>query len=216
MTNALVRRPAVATRKARRCNRWRSNSASSRRRPPAAISAALPLLLGALGRNTSQPQGAEALFGALQKDHAGARHRQTCSAAVLGGGRPGQARSLATSSAAAQPRANKALGEVDRIGRRQRRHAVEDAGADRAGLPGQAHVRQRQSVPLPVTAHVRRRRCSATSSARSTSASASKAVLGGGLLGAVLDRDGDGDVGSRRPAARSAADRSLGARRPRS
>ncbi|MGO4776017.1 DUF937 domain-containing protein, partial [Lysobacter sp. 2RAB21] len=35
-----------------------------------AVSAALPLLLGALGRNASQPQGAEALFGALQRDHA--------------------------------------------------------------------------------------------------------------------------------------------------
>ena len=37
-----------------------------------AVSAALPLLLGALGRNASQPQGAQALFGALQRDHAGA------------------------------------------------------------------------------------------------------------------------------------------------
>ena len=36
-----------------------------------AIAAALPMLIGALGRNTSQPQGAEALFGALQRDHAG-------------------------------------------------------------------------------------------------------------------------------------------------
>ena len=36
-----------------------------------AVSTALPLLLGALGRNASQPQGAEALFGALQKDHSG-------------------------------------------------------------------------------------------------------------------------------------------------
>ena len=36
-----------------------------------AVSAALPLLIGALGKNASQPQGAEALFGALQKDHAG-------------------------------------------------------------------------------------------------------------------------------------------------
>src|SRR5690606_28145087 len=36
-----------------------------------AISAALPLLFGALGRNAAQPQGADALFGALQRDHAG-------------------------------------------------------------------------------------------------------------------------------------------------
>jgi hypothetical protein len=35
-----------------------------------AIGTALPLLLGALGRNTQQPQGAEALLGALQRDHA--------------------------------------------------------------------------------------------------------------------------------------------------
>lgn len=37
-----------------------------------AIATALPLLLGALGRNAQQPQGAEALLGALQRDHAGA------------------------------------------------------------------------------------------------------------------------------------------------
>ena len=37
-----------------------------------AISAALPMILGALGRNASQPQGAEALFGALGRDHQGA------------------------------------------------------------------------------------------------------------------------------------------------
>ncbi|MGY0561389.1 MULTISPECIES: DUF937 domain-containing protein [unclassified Luteimonas] len=36
-----------------------------------AVAAALPLLLGALGKNASQPQGAQALLGALQKDHAG-------------------------------------------------------------------------------------------------------------------------------------------------
>src|SRR3546814_20243496 len=34
-----------------------------------AIGAALPLLMGALGRNASQPEGAQALFGALQKAH---------------------------------------------------------------------------------------------------------------------------------------------------
>src|SRR5690606_19999939 len=36
-----------------------------------AVEAALPLLMGALGRNAAQPQGAQALFGALQRDHAG-------------------------------------------------------------------------------------------------------------------------------------------------
>ncbi|MCC7634995.1 DUF937 domain-containing protein [Stenotrophomonas rhizophila] len=36
-----------------------------------AIGAALPLLMGAMGRNAQQPQGAEALLGALQRDHAG-------------------------------------------------------------------------------------------------------------------------------------------------
>src|SRR5690606_38676888 len=36
-----------------------------------AISAALPLLMGALGKNAAQPQGAQALLGALQHNHSG-------------------------------------------------------------------------------------------------------------------------------------------------
>lgn len=36
-----------------------------------AVSAALPMMLGALGNNTQSSQGADALFGALQRDHAG-------------------------------------------------------------------------------------------------------------------------------------------------
>ncbi len=35
-----------------------------------AVSATLPLLVGALARNASQPDGAAALLGALQRDHA--------------------------------------------------------------------------------------------------------------------------------------------------
>lgn len=37
-----------------------------------AVSAALPLLLGALGSNVAQPQGAAQLLGALQRDHSSA------------------------------------------------------------------------------------------------------------------------------------------------
>lgn len=36
-----------------------------------AVAAAVPMLLGALGHNAQQPGGAEALLGALQRDHAG-------------------------------------------------------------------------------------------------------------------------------------------------
>ena len=36
-----------------------------------AVSAALPILVGALDRNTNQAEGAQALFGALQRDHDG-------------------------------------------------------------------------------------------------------------------------------------------------
>ena len=34
-----------------------------------AIAAALPVILGAMGRNASQPDGADALLGALGRDH---------------------------------------------------------------------------------------------------------------------------------------------------
>lgn len=36
-----------------------------------AASVALPMLLGALGNNAQQPQGAQSLFGALSQDHKG-------------------------------------------------------------------------------------------------------------------------------------------------
>ena len=36
-----------------------------------AVASVLPLLMGALGRNAQQPGGADALLGALQRDHAG-------------------------------------------------------------------------------------------------------------------------------------------------
>src|SRR5690554_6971370 len=52
-----------------------------------AVGAALPLLMGALGRNASQPQGAQALLGALQKDHAGSGGNIAgLLGSVLGGG----------------------------------------------------------------------------------------------------------------------------------
>lgn len=55
-----------------------------------AISAAVPLLLGALGHNASQPQGAQALFGALQRDHTGMDLGSVVGSVLGGGGQGGQ------------------------------------------------------------------------------------------------------------------------------
>ena len=157
-----------------------------------AVGAALPLLMGALGKNASQPQGAEALFGALQRDHAGgggdlggllgavlggAQSRQTDGAGVLGhifGGRQG--------------RAEQQLG------------AATGLGGDRAG--------QLMKILAPIVmAFLAKRMFSGSDSGGGWTAQVLGAILGqeqqqvrqqgglgGGLLGAVLDKDGDGDV----------------------
>ncbi len=155
-----------------------------------AVGAALPLLLGALGRNASQPQGAEALFGALQKDHAGGLDLGGLLGAVLGGG---QAPSRQTDGAAilghifggAQPRAEASLGQATGLGGDKAAMlmkilapivlsflAQRFLGQGNTGVNslGQALGQERQVVQQ-------------------------QGGLGGGLLGAVLDQDGDGQLG---------------------
>lgn len=148
-----------------------------------ATQAALPLLLGALGRNASQANGAEALFGALQKDHAGIDVGSVLDAVLGGGGQGGQI--LAHVFGGRQSRAEEALGTATGL------------GGDRAGQL------LRMLAPL-VLAYLARRLFS------QQGASATPAVLGdvlgqeqervvqdrqGGLLEAVLDQDGDGQLG---------------------
>jgi hypothetical protein len=168
-----------------------------------AVGAALPLLMGALGKNASQPQGAEALFGALQRDHAGSggdlggllgmvlggtQNRQTNGAGMLGHIFGGQ-----------QSRAEQHLGEATGL------------GGDRAG--------QLMKILAPmVMAYLAKRMFSGNEGGGGISAGMAgggnptadvlgailgreqqqvrqQGGLGGGLLGAVLDQDGDGQVG---------------------
>lgn len=168
-----------------------------------AVSAALPLLIGALGKNASQPQGAEALFGALQRDHAGgggdlgnllgmvlggAQSRQTDGAGMLGHIFGGQ-----------QNRAEQHLGEATGL------------GGDRAG--------QLMKILAPIVlAYLAKRMFSGNESGggqamgmagggnptadvlgailgQEQQAVRQQGGLGGGLLGAVLDQDGDGQLG---------------------
>jgi len=155
-----------------------------------AIGAALPLLMGALGRNAAQPSGAEALLGALQNDHNtgldlgnvlgavldGAQSRQTDGAGILGhilGGNQqraaaglGQATGLGNEKAATLLQI---LAPIVMSFLAQRLLGGQRGGAS-ADVLGQVLGQERQIAQQ-------------------------QGGLGGGLLGAVLDQDGDGQLG---------------------
>ena len=155
-----------------------------------AVSTALPLLLGALGRNSSQPQGAEALFGALQKDHAGRDLGSVLGAVMSGGGQGAQI--LGHIFGGQQPRAEQALGQATGLGN------------DRAG----ALLKMLAPIVLAYLAkRMFEQRQADTGAAPATPKELGEVLgqeqqrvsqqggLGGGVLGAVLDQDGDGQVG---------------------
>lgn len=153
-----------------------------------AIGAALPLLMGALGRNAAQPQGAEALFGALQRDHSSGFDLGGLLGSVLGGG-------------GASPQTNGAgiLGHV--LGDNQDR-AAQGVG-QAAGLAG-PQAKQLMAILAPIVLSFLAQRMmqggQATPAALSQTlgqehAQVTEQGLGGGILGAVLDQDGDGQLG---------------------
>jgi len=150
-----------------------------------AVAAALPMLMGALGRNSAQPQGAEALFGALQRDHAGGgldlggllgavlgggASRQTDGAAILGhilgGGQPRAAQALGQGTGLDSGQAMKLLAMLAPIVMSFLAKRSSQQGLDAGGL-GQLLGQERQQV---------------------------RQQSGGGALDALLDQDGDGDV----------------------
>lgn len=155
-----------------------------------AVSAALPLLLGALGRNASQDEGANALYGALEKDHRGLDLGNVLGS-VLGGGGQGND-ILGHIFGGRQPRAEQGLGRATGLGN------------DKAG------VLLRVLAPI-VMAYLAKRMFENRQSNQTTTAPTPQVLgrelgqehqrvsaqggLGGGLLGEVLDRDGDGQIG---------------------
>ena len=166
------------------------------------IAAALPLLIGTLGRNASQPGGANALFGALQ-DHRG-QDVGNVLGSVLGGGGQG----------------SEILGHM--FGPRQD-VAAQGLGAATGLAPDKAHMLLRWLAPIAM-AYVAKRLFdarqghSAGAGGHGSIVAADKQAapptaddvgitlgreatqiqqqggLGGGLLGAVLDRNHDGKV----------------------
>jgi len=166
-----------------------------------AIAAALPLLLGALGHNTSQPLGAQALYGALQKDHAGLDLGSVLGSVLGGGGQGGQI--LGHIFGDSQPRAGQVLGQATGIGndkaamllrwlapivmaylakRMFDHHQGTAAATPTATAPA-------ASVPTPAPA-----RSSPQILGEVLGQESAHAQQPGGLLGAVLNRNGDGNV----------------------
>ena len=155
-----------------------------------AIAAALPMILGAMGRNTAQPGGAEALFGALGRDHNGGGGLGDILGAVLGG---------------QQGRQTDGLGQLGHIFGGQLPRA--EAGLGQAtGLGGdKAQMLLKILAPI-VMAYLAKRMFGGQQEAASPQVPGNilgqehaqvqqAGGVGGGLLGAVLDQDGDGQLG---------------------
>ena len=170
----------------------------SQQQAQSAVAAALPLLLGALGRNAQQPQGAASLFDALGRDHIGVDPQGALGSALAGGGDGGsilghvfgrRQDSAATGLGTATGLGNERAGALLRLlapvvmaylakKMYDRRHAGDGAAsasvADDASTPtpgGLASMLGRENVHI-----------------------AQQGGIGSKLLSAVLDRDHDGDV----------------------
>ena len=156
-----------------------------------AVAAALPLLLGALGRNASQPQGAEALFGALGRDHQGAAGMGLGDilGAVLGG---------------QQSRQTDGQGQLGHIFGSQLPRA--EAGLGQATGLGNDKAQMLLKILAPIVmAYLAKRMLGGGNQGsaqdlgnilgQERQVQQQQGGLGGGLLGAVLDQDGDGQLG---------------------
>ncbi len=155
-----------------------------------AVAAALPMILGALGHNASQPQGAQSLFGALGKDHASGGGVADILGAVLGG---------------QQNRQTDGLGQLGHIFGGQQQTA--ETGLGRATGLGSDKAQMLMKILAPIVmSYLAKRMFSGGQQQGSAQALGDilgqerqqvqqQGGIGGGLLGAVLDRDGDGQLG---------------------
>ncbi|MBB3798254.1 DUF937 domain-containing protein [Xanthomonas arboricola] len=153
-----------------------------------AVQTALPLLMGALGRNSQQAGGTDALLGALQRDHAGSPDIGSLLGTLLGG-----------STSGAQGNGAGIVGHL--FGDRAPQAA---AGLGQAtGLEtGKANQLLQLLAPI-VMAYLAKRFLGGNADASSQlgpalaqeQQRASSDTGINGLLGSVLDQDGDGKLG---------------------
>ncbi len=150
-----------------------------------AIGAALPLLLGAMGRNAQEPQGAQALLGALQRDHAPASSGGFDLGGLLGsvlGGGGGNA----TNGAGI-------LGHV--FGGNTERATQ---GLSQATGLDSSKTSQLLAILAPIVMSYLAQRFASGGNSNQLSqvlGQEAQSANSGGLLTSVLDQDGDGQLG---------------------
>ena len=166
-----------------------------------ALSAALPLLLGALGRNTSEPQGAQSLFGALQKDHAGSDVGRVLGSVLGGqGNQQDGGKILGHIFGGRQPRAEAGLGQATGLGNERAGQLMRMlAPIVLAYLAKQMFDRRQASAAAAASGSTATDEANPQALGQILGQEQERVVrqggLGGGLLGAVLDQDGDGQLG---------------------
>ncbi len=158
-----------------------------------AVAAALPMMLGAMGQNAAQPQGASALFSALQRDHNGGGGLDLGGllSSLLGGG-------ASAGNAAAASDGAAILGHI--FGNNQER--AESSLGQATGLGGNAGQLLKLLAPI-VMAYLAQRVNAGGMDAGNLGQTLGQerervqqqGGLGGGLLGSLLDQDGDGQLG---------------------
>lgn len=176
-----------------------------------AIQMALPAILGAMQRNTQTQQGAQALYGAVQRDHQGVDLGGLLGS-VLGGGGQGGAGGLLgavmgamgggqTSQSAQQPLEASGMGILKHVlGGSQQRAA--SGIANQSGLNVQSAMQLMAMLAPIVMAALGKIQAKQGTDAQGLAGVINQDMnrLGGGqpqdrgFLGGILDADGDGDV----------------------
>lgn len=177
-----------------------------------AIAAALPMIVGALGNNAQQPGGANALLNALQRDHAGdgAMDLGGLLGGLLGGGQAAGAGGMGglgdllgglLGGAAPASKQMDAGGILDHIFGSAQPRAESGLGQATGMSSGQAGNLLKILAPIVMAAlakQVTARNMDADSLGnvlgQERAQVQNQGGLGGGLLNAVLDQNGDGKL----------------------
>lgn len=157
-----------------------------------AVATALPLLLGAMGNNAREPQGAQSLLNALQRDHLGG----TSGTAGSGGGFDLGSVLGAVLGGGSTP-AGDGAGILGHVFGGQSPQAAQALGS-RTGLDsGRATQLLALLAPIVMSFLAQRfaQKGNASELGNALGQEAEQAGMAGGGLGALLDQDGDGQFG---------------------